>query len=134
MEMADNLVNMMAKDKDFLNAWSDFCDEEDFKYLLKQVWGQKKIIAAYYFGVFIISDCVEGQWIIVLLSPDGTEKIGKYGTEDYISSSSLKDFGRWIYEDWKEMEKAGHTVRNFNYGSKYFEETNISPESVRSKA
>lgn len=127
MDMADSLARKMVKDKNFMAAWGEHCDKEDFNYLLKQVWGQRKIIAAYYFGVFIISDFVDGKWIIVLLSPDfKTEKIGQYGKRvewrhnDLIGT--VEDYGWLVYDDWKEMDKEGHTCRNLNFDSKYFEE------------
>ena len=71
-DMADSLTRKMAKDKDFMAAWSEYCDQEDFKYLLEQVWGKKRIIAAYYFGVFIIGDFINKHWVVSLGMRDCT--------------------------------------------------------------
>lgn len=122
--MADDLVKNMSKDKGFMDAWSDICDENDFKYLLEQVWGKKKIIAAYYFGVFIIGDFINNHWVVVLLSMDGTQRISPAGTKDFMYS--IEDWYKLIYEEWKEMDKDGHTNRNLGLDSKYFGEPDNS--------
>ena len=120
MDMADSLARKMVKDKNFMAAWSEYCDQQDFKYLLQQVWGKKRIIAAYYFGVFIIGDYINNHWVVSLVSMDGTQKISPAGQEDFMYP--LDDWYELIYEDWKEMEKEGHTNRNLNLDSKYFME------------
>lgn len=120
MDMADSLARKMAKDKNFMAAWSEYCDLEDFKYLLQQVWGKRRIIAAYYFGVFIIGDYINKHWVVSLVSMDGTQKTSPAGMEDFMYP--LDDWYKLIYEDWKEMDKEGHTNRNLNLDSKYFME------------
>ena len=125
-EMADSLTRKMAKDKDFMAAWSEHCDQEDFKYLLEQVWGKKRIIASYYFGVFIIGDFINKHWAVSLVSMDGTQRISPAGTKDFMYP--LDDWYKIIYEDWKEMDKDGHTNRNLDLDSKYFGEPENSEE------
>lgn len=119
-DMADSLTRKMAKDKDFMAAWSEYCDQEDFKYLLEQVWGKKRIIAAYYFGVFIIGDFINKHWVVSLVSMDGAQRISPAGTKDFMYP--IEDWYELIYEKWKEMDKEGHTNRNLDLDSKYFGE------------
>lgn len=118
---AERLAKMMIKDEKFMAAWRERCDQEDFKYLLSQVWGKKKIIAAYYFGIFIIGDFINERWVVTLLSPDcQTQKMSPAGTKDFMYP--LEDWAELIYEDWKKMDEEGHTGRNLDLDSKYFAE------------
>lgn len=119
-DMADSLTRKMAKDKDFMAAWSEYCDQEDFKYILEQVWGKRRIIAAFYFGVFIIGDFINNYWVVSLVSMDGTQRINPAGTKDFMYP--IEDWYKLIYEEWKEMDKEGHTNRNLDLDSKYFGE------------
>lgn len=131
-DMADSLTRKMAKDKDFMAAWSEYCDQEDFKYLLEQVWGKKRIIAAYYFGVFIIGDFINNYWVVSLVSMDGTQRISPAGTKDFMYP--IEDWYKLIYEKWKEMDKEGHTNRNLDQDSKYFgepENSEVVLEKIR---
>ena len=128
---AERLAKMMIKDEKFMAGWREYCDLEDFKYLLEQVWGKRRIIAAYYFGIFIIGDFIKDHWTVTLLSPDcKVQKISPTGTKDF--KYPLDDWYKIIYENWKKMDKAGQTSRNLDLDPKYFEEPENSAEILDS--